>query len=68
METGTARPNMFTSQPMFDLKKAGYGWGKFIVVVPSIAIIREGVKKSFEITADHFMECYGKKGTVLYLQ
>ena len=37
------------------------------VVVPSIAI-REGVKKSFEITADHFMECYGKKGTVLYLQ
>ncbi len=37
-----------------------YGWSKFIVVVPSIAI-REGVKKSFEITADHFMEYYGKK-------
>ena len=35
-------------------------WSKFIVVVPSIAI-REGVKKSFEITADHFMEHYGKK-------
>ncbi len=37
-----------------------YGWSKFIVVVPSIAI-REGVKKSFEITADHFMEHYKKK-------
>lgn len=29
-------------------------------MVPSIAI-REGVKKSFEITQDHFMEQYGKK-------
>ena len=44
---------------MFELNKK-YGWSKFIVVVPSIAI-REGVKKSFEITADHFMEYYGKK-------
>ena len=44
---------------MFELNKK-YGWSKFIVVVPSIAI-REGVKKSFEITADHFMEHYGKK-------
>ena len=44
---------------MFELNKR-YGWSKFIVVVPSIAI-REGVKKSFEITTDHFMEHYGKK-------
>lgn len=44
---------------MFELNKK-YGWSKFIVVVPSIAI-REGVKKSFEMTADHFMEHYGKK-------
>ena len=44
---------------MFELNKH-YGWSKFIVVVPSIAI-REGVKKSFEITQDHFMLHYGKK-------
>ena len=44
---------------MFELNKR-YGWSKFIVVVPSIAI-REGVKKSFDITADHFMEYYHKK-------
>ena len=37
-----------------------YGWSKFIVVVPSIAI-REGVYKSLEITAEHFTETYGKK-------
>ena len=44
---------------MFELNKK-YGWSKFIVVVPSIAI-REGVYKTFEITEDHFMEHYGKK-------
>lgn len=37
-----------------------YGWSKFIVVVPSIAI-REGVYKSFQTTQDHFAEEYGKK-------
>lgn len=37
-----------------------YGWSKFIVVVPSIAI-REGVAKSFGMLEDHFMEYYGKK-------
>lgn len=37
-----------------------FGWSKFIVVVPSIAI-REGVRKSFETMQDHFMEYYGKK-------
>ena len=44
---------------MYELNKA-YGWSKFIVVVPSIAI-REGVYKSFQITQDHFAEEYGKK-------
>ena len=58
METGTGKTYVYI-KTMFELNKH-YGWSKFIVVVPSIAI-REGVKKSFEITADHFMECYGKK-------
>jgi len=44
---------------MFELNKR-YGWNKFIVVVPSIAI-REGVYKSLQITAEHFLESYGKK-------
>jgi type II secretory ATPase GspE/PulE/Tfp pilus assembly ATPase PilB-like protein len=44
---------------MFELNR-DYGWSKFIVVVPSIAI-REGVLKSFEIMAEHFLETYGKK-------
>ena len=44
---------------MFELNKQ-YGWSKFIVVVPSIAI-REGVHKSFQTMQDHFMEHYGKK-------
>ena len=44
---------------MFELNKR-YGWSKFIVVVPSIAI-REGVGKSFRMLEDHFMEHYGKK-------
>ena len=58
METGTGKTYVYI-KTMFELNKQ-YGWSKFIVVVPSIAI-REGVKKSFEITADHFMEHYGKK-------
>ena len=44
---------------MFELNKH-YGWSKFIVVVPSIAI-REGVYKSFQVTQEHFAEEYGKK-------
>jgi len=44
---------------MFELNKR-YGWSKFIVVVPSIAI-REGVRKSFDTMQEHFMEHYGKK-------
>lgn len=58
METGTGKTYVYI-KTMFELNKK-YGWSKFIVVVPSIAI-REGVKKTFEITADHFMEYYGKK-------
>ncbi len=58
METGTGKTYVYI-KTMFELNKQ-YGWSKFIVVVPSIAI-REGVNKSFEITADHFMEHYGKK-------
>ena len=58
METGTGKTYVYI-KTMFELNKR-YGWSKFIVVVPSIAI-REGVKKSFEITTDHFMELYHKK-------
>ena len=58
METGTGKTYVYI-KTMFEMNKR-YGWSKFIVVVPSIAI-REGVKKSFEVTEDHFMELYGKK-------
>lgn len=58
METGTGKTYVYI-KTMFELNKR-YGWSKFIVVVPSIAI-REGVYKSFEMTTDHFMEHYGKK-------
>lgn len=61
METGTGKTYVYI-KTMFELNKV-YGWSKFIVVVPSIAI-REGVKKSFDIMADHFMEYYGKKARV----
>ena len=58
METGTGKTYVYI-KTMFELNKR-YGWSKFIVVVPSIAI-REGVKKSFETMESHFMEHYGKK-------
>lgn len=58
METGTGKTYVYI-KTMFELNKI-YGWSKFIVVVPSIAI-REGVKLSFELTQEHFMEHYGKK-------
>ena len=58
METGTGKTYVYI-KTMFELNKQ-YGWSKFIVVVPSIAI-REGVQKSFETMQDHFMEYYGKK-------
>ena len=58
METGTGKTYVYI-KTMFELNKL-YGWSKFIVVVPSIAI-REGVSKSFSMLEDHFMEFYGRK-------
>lgn len=58
METGTGKTYCYI-KTMFELNKA-YGWSKFIIVVPSIAI-REGVWKSFDIMAEHFLEDYGKR-------
>ncbi len=58
METGTGKTYVYT-KTMFELYEH-YGWSKFIIMVPSVAI-REGVHKSLEITADHFQELYGKK-------
>ena len=58
METGTGKTYVYI-KTMFEMNKR-YGWSKFIVVVPSIAI-REGVFKSFTMLEDHFMELYGKK-------
>ena len=58
METGTGKTYVYI-KTMFEMNKR-YGWSKFIVVVPSIAI-REGVHKSFKMLEEHFMEQYGKK-------
>lgn len=58
METGTGKTYTYI-RTMFELYKK-YGWSKFIIVVPSIAI-REGVLKTFQITEDHFMAEYGSK-------
>ena len=58
METGTGKTYVYI-KTMFELNKQ-YGWSKFIIVVPSIAI-REGVAKSFKMLEEHFMEHYGKK-------
>jgi type III restriction enzyme len=58
METGTGKTYCYI-KTIFELNKQ-YGWSKFIIVVPSIAI-REGVAKSLEITAEHFLETYRKK-------
>lgn len=58
METGTGKTYVYI-KTMFELNKQ-YGWSKFIIVVPSIAI-REGVSESFRSTQDHFLEEYGKK-------
>ena len=58
METGVGKTYTYI-KTMYELNRA-YGWSKFIVVVPSIAI-REGVYKSFQMTEDHFAEEYGKK-------
>ena len=58
METGVGKTYTYI-KTMYELNRA-YGWSKFIVVVPSVAI-REGVYKSFAMTEEHFAEEYGKK-------
>ena len=58
METGVGKTYTYI-KTMYELNKH-YGWSKFIVVVPSIAI-REGVYKTFQMTQEHFAEEYGKK-------
>lgn len=58
METGVGKTYTYI-KTLYELNKH-YGWSKFIVVVPSVAI-REGVYKSFQVTQDHFAEEYGKK-------
>ena len=58
METGTGKTYCYI-KTIFELNQQ-YGWSKFIIVVPSIAI-REGVAKSLQITAEHFQEIYSKK-------
>lgn len=58
METGTGKTYCYIKS-MFELNER-YGWAKFIVMVPSVAI-REGVYKAFDITADHFMAQYNKR-------
>ena len=55
METGTGKTSGYT-QTVLELNHK-YGFTKFIIVVPSVAI-REGVYKSFEITKDHFAALY----------
>ena len=58
METGVGKTYTYI-KTMYELNRA-YGWSKFIIVVPSIAI-REGVYKSLQMTQEHFAEEYGKK-------
>lgn len=58
METGTGKTYTYI-KTMYELNER-YGWTKFIVVVPSIAI-REGVLKSFESMQEHFAQEYNGK-------
>ena len=58
METGTGKTYTYI-RTMYELQK-NYGWSKFIIIVPSIAI-REGVYKTFEDTEEHFLQEYGHK-------
>ena len=58
METGVGKTYTYI-KTMYELNRH-YGWTKFIVVVPNVAI-REGVYKSFQVTEEHFVEEYGKK-------
>lgn len=58
METGTGKTFTYI-KTLFELNKQ-YGWSKFVIVVPSIAI-REGVYKSFQSMEEHFALEYGKR-------
>ena len=51
METGTGKTYVYT-KTIFELHRK-YGFTKFVIVVPSVAI-REGVYKSFQVTQEHF--------------
>lgn len=57
METGTGKTYVYL-RTVHELYR-NYGWKKFIIVVPSVAI-REGVLKNLEITKEHFAELYNK--------
>ncbi|GAA4934177.1 DEAD/DEAH box helicase family protein [Actinoplanes utahensis] len=58
METGTGKTYVYIKTIM-ELNRR-YGWSRFIVVVPGVAV-REGVRKAFEITAEHFQQTYGTR-------
>src|SRR5205823_6388021 len=58
METGTGKTYVYL-RTIYELRRR-YGWGKYIVVVPSIAIY-EGVIKTFDITRSHFAPLYGNE-------
>ena len=58
METGVGKTYTYI-KTMYELNRR-YGWRKFVVVVPSVAV-REGVYKSFQMTEEHFAEEYGAK-------
>lgn len=58
METGTGKTFVYTKS-IFELNRE-YGWSKFIIMVPSVAI-REGVYKSLNLTQEYFQQQYGKK-------
>ena len=56
METGTGKTYVYL-RTLFELN-ARYGWKKFIIVVPSVAI-REGVLNTIALTKEHFQSLYG---------
>ncbi len=57
METGTGKTYVYL-RTIYELNKL-YGFKKFVIVVPSVAI-REGVLKNLQITHDHFQSLYDK--------
>ena len=64
METGVGKTYTYI-KTMYELNQ-NYGWSKFIVVVPSIAI-REGVYKTFQVTQEHFAEEYVRRYVSLFI-